>query len=58
MEIMIYVKKLFDFHIFSFFWFSIVILSYTLFYPCRSSKHSNCWRHKLGHTYCMTYCIL
>ena len=34
-------KNVFDFHIFFFFWFSITILPYTLFYPYRILKRSN-----------------
>jgi len=48
----IYVKK-YEITIFSlFFWFSITTLSYTVhwFYPYRSFKRSNWWRHKLSHT--------
>jgi len=33
--------------IFLIFWFSVTILSYTLFYPCRSCRHSSRWHFKI-----------
>jgi len=47
----IYVKKLFYFHIVSFFWFYNMILSDALILPITQLKLSRWWRHKLGHTW-------
>jgi len=46
----IYVKNLFDFHIFSFSDFKSWFCHIHWFYPSCSFKHSNWWCHKLRHT--------